>query len=363
MLGSESLFFGAFTVFILLMLLLDLGVFSRKSHEVSFKEAAIWSAVWVSFAVGFYFFLLYYGDMIHGIQNIEDIKRVIERYASNTVAVYEGDFEKTVASYRKNMALEYITGYLLEYSLSADNIFVMILIFNSFHVKERYYKKVLFWGILGALVMRFIFIFVGAALIAKAHWMLYLFGAFLLFTGIKMLFDKEKEKEIDPQKHPVVRFASKYLSVYPRYERDRFFVKKEGKFFITPLFLVVLIIEFTDLIFAVDSIPAIFGVTRDPYVVFFSNIFAILGLRSMFFFLANIMNLFHYLKYGLAVLLSFIGAKLLAEPWLDAIGFERIYSFYAILIILGTSIAASLLFPPKKEEAAGIFPEKIKEKE
>jgi len=363
MFGSESLFFGAFTAFILLMLLLDLGVFSRKSHEVSFKEAAIWSAVWVSFAVGFYFFLLYHGDLIHGIETMEDIKQVIKRYASTAVKVYEGDFERTVAAYRQNMAIEYITGYLLEYSLSADNIFVIILIFNSFRVKERYYKKVLFWGILGALVMRFIFIFVGAALIAKAHWILYVFGAFLLFTGIKMFFEKESDKEIDPQKHPVVRFASKYFSVYPRYERDKFFVKKEGKFFITPLFLVVLIIEFTDLIFAVDSIPAIFGVTRDPYVVFFSNIFAILGLRSMFFFLANIMNLFHYLKYGLASLLSFIGLKLLAEPWLEDIGFERIYSFYAILIILGVSIGASLLFPLKDTEKPAAVPDKVQEKE
>lgn len=352
MFSNEVVFFSAFTVFILLMLMLDLGVFSRKSHVVSFREATIWSAVWVSLSVAFYFFIKYKGDVIHGIETMEDIERIVKLYAETSVKIYADDFERTVAAYRNNMALEYITGYLLEYSLSADNIFVMIMIFQSFRVKERYYKKVLFWGILGALIMRFIFIFVGAALIQRFDWILYVFGVFLLITGLRMLFKRgDDEEQFDPQKHPVVRFASKYFAVYPRYARDRFFVRRDGKLFMTPLFLVVLIIEFTDLIFAVDSIPAIFGVTRDPYVVFFSNIFAILGLRSMFFFLANVMNLFHYLKYGLASLLAYIGAKLILEDWLHDIGFERIYSLYIILGILAISIIASLLFPPKKEEA------------
>jgi len=247
------------------------------------------------------------------------------------------------------MSLEFITGYLIEYALSVDNIFVIILIFSSFGVSEKYFKKVLFWGILGAVVMRFIFIFAGAALLQQFSWIMYIFGGFLVFTGLRMFFDKGDE-EIDTSNHPVVKLASKYFKVFPRYVGDKFFIRRKGVLMMTPLFVVVLIIEFTDLIFAVDSVPAVFSVTKDPYIVFFSNIFAILGLRSMFFFLASIMHLFHFLKYGLAVLLTFIGTKMLAHSWLKEVGFTNTYSLYVILSILVLSIVASLLFPKKKTE-------------
>jgi tellurite resistance protein TerC len=249
------------------------------------------------------------------------------------------------------MALEYITGYLVEYSLSADNIFVFILIFSSFGVHEKFYKKVLIWGISGAVILRFIFIFVGAALLQKFDWIIYIFGAFLVYTGIKILFQKEEDEQIDPNNHFAVKFASKYFNVYRRNVVDHFFIfhKRYKKWYITPIFVVVIVIAFTDLIFAVDSIPAIFSITKDPYIVFFSNVFAIMGLRSMFFFLSSIMDKFHYLKPGLGILLSFIGLKMLAHPYLEAWGFKTIYSLYIIIGILAVAVLASLLFPKKEE--------------
>ncbi len=252
------------------------------------------------------------------------------------------------------MALEYLTGYLVEYSLSVDNIFVFILIFNSFAVREIYYKKVLVWGILGSIVLRFIFIFVGSALIQQFSWVLYIFGAFLIYTGVKILFQKDEEEGIDVQKHPAVRLTSRYFNVFERYVVDNFFVrsKRDKKLYVTPLFVVMIVIAFTDVIFAVDSIPAIFSITKDPYIVFFSNVFAIMGLRSMFFFLVNIIDMFSYLKYGLGVLLTFIGAKMLLEEQLHDLGFNNMYSLLVIVGILGISIAASLLFPPKEKHAA-----------
>ncbi len=351
MLSNEILFFTAFTTFILTVLLLDLGVFSKKNHIVHFKEAASWSAVWIMFALIFYAILNFYGEKIHGITNFEQLAAVINLYSPNEIDLSSGDYEKTVQMYRSNMSVEFITGYLLEYSLSVDNIFVIILIFSSFHVRQQYFKKVLFWGVLGAILMRFTFIFIGSALIQEFHWIMYLFGAFLIFTGIKMFLEKEAEDEkIEVDKHPIVKFVSKYFPLYPRFVKENFFVKKNNRWHLTPLFLVVLIVEFTDLIFAVDSVPAVFAVTQDPYIVFFSNIFAIMGLRSMFFFLSNLLPLFHYLKVGLSFLMTFIGFKMIAHNWLKSIGFETVYSLYIILFILATSIIASLLFPPKEKE-------------
>lgn len=348
MVSNEVLFFTVFLVFIIGMLLLDLGVFSKKSHIVSFKEAAAWSSVWVVCSIIFYFIIRTHGDLIHGVKNFEDLRNIQEMYAEE-VTLYSDDFQRSLQSYRNNMSLEYITGYLVEYALSVDNIFVIIMIFSSFGVREKHYKKVLFWGILGALVMRFIFIFAAGTLILRAAWILYLFGAFLVFTGINLFLKRNKDEKIEPQKHPIVKFASRHFAVTPRYVGDHFFVRKHGKIMITPLFVVLLIIEFTDLLFAVDSVPAVFAVTQDPYVVFFSNIFAIMGLRSMFFFLANIMHLFHYLKVGLAVLLVFIGTKMLAHSYLKEIGFKTQYSLYIIIGILVISVVASLLFPHKKQ--------------
>ena len=352
MLSNEVVFFTGFTVFIVSILALDLGLFSKKDHVVKFKEAAAWSAVWVLFALGFYILLDRKGHLIHDIQTYQDLEAIVNTYMSGKVVLYPDDFERSLAAYRDAVSLEFITGYLLEYSLSVDNIFVIIMIFTSFGVREKYFKKVLFWGVLGAILMRFIFIFVGSALVQTFAWVMYLFGGFLIYTGIKMFLERNQQESIEPANHPVVRLAAKWLRVYPRYIGNRFFLRKNKHWYITPLFLVVMIIEFTDLIFAVDSVPAVFAVTQDPYIVFFSNIFAILGLRSMFFFLSNVVHIFHYLKVGLSVLLAFIGTKMMAHHWLSEIGFTTVYSLYVILGILGISIVASLLFPVKEPTTA-----------
>lgn len=354
---NEFVFFAGFLAFISLMLILDLGVLSRKNKSVSFQEAATWSVVWIIMALIFSFLLYKYGEQMHSIKDFNSLQKTVNEYVDKDsrkdVILDANDYEKSVQSYRSLIALEFLTGWVLEYSLSVDNIFVIILIFASFKVREKYYKKVLLWGVLGAVVMRFIFIFVGSALIHRFEFILYIFGAILIFSGYKMLTEKEEE-EIDTEKHPVVRFASRYFSVFPRYVANRFFVRRMGKVFITPLFLVILVIEFTDLLFAVDSVPAVFAVTKDPYLVFFSNIFAIMGLRSMFFFLSNVMHLFHYLKTGLSFLLMFIGLKMIVSiAWhegLEMIGYKNWYSLLIILGILVISVVASLLFPVKKEE-------------
>ncbi|MBO0932169.1 TerC/Alx family metal homeostasis membrane protein [Fibrella aquatilis] len=354
MFTSETLFFSGFAVFVLFVMSLDLGVFSskkaRQSHVVSFKEAAFWSAVWVALSLVFYVFLQQYGYLVHGITDMAKLQAVRDKYADH-VDFTAGNFAGNLAIFQKNMSLEYITGYLVEYSLSADNIFVFILIFNSFGVRERYYKKILVWGILGAIVLRFIFIFVGSALLQRFDWVIYIFGAFLVYTGVNLFFQKEEDEQIDTDKHPVVRFVSKYMNVYQRNVTDNFFIRRKSdrKLFITPIFIVVLVVAVTDLIFAVDSIPAIFSITKDPYIVFFSNVFAIMGLRSMFFFLSSIMGQFRFLKTGLAVLLTFIGVKMLLEHQLEGWGFKPVYSLYVILGILGTSILASYLIPAKEE--------------
>lgn len=349
-LSSETIFFIGFAIFVAFVMALDLGAFSKtESHEVSFKEAGIWSAIWVALAVGFFFFLHQYGYLIHNISDMTHIQEIKEKYYTNLEL--PNSYAIALEKFQSSMAIDYLTGYLTEYSLSVDNIFVFILIFNSFGVREKYYKKVLVWGILGSIVLRFIFIFIGAALIQEFEWILYIFGGFLIYTGLKIFWNKEEEEEINPSKHPVVRFVSKYFSVYKRNVTDNFFIhsKKKKKWFITPLFVVMLVIAGTDVVFAVDSIPAIFSITKDPYIVFFSNVFAIMGLRSMFFFLARIMGLFRFLKYGLGVLLTFIGTKMLLHHQMEAIGFTNTYSLLVIIGILGVSIGASVLFPSKAE--------------
>ncbi|GAA4448804.1 TerC family protein [Nibrella saemangeumensis] len=350
MLDSETLFFLAFAAFVLFVMALDLGLLTRqKSHIVSFKEAGIWSAIWVALSIAFYFFIKQYGYLIHGIDTMARLEEIRNLYAPQ-VDLVAGNFEASLARFQNNMALEYITGYLVEYSLSADNIFVFIMIFASFGVRERFYKKILVWGILGAIVLRFVFIFVGSALLQRFDWIIYIFGAFLVYTGVNLFFQKDEDEKIEPKNHPVVKITAKYLNVYRRNVIDHFFVRRktDGKLFVTPLFIVVVVVAFTDLVFAVDSIPAIFSITKDPYIVFFSNVFAIMGLRSMFFFLSSIMSQFRFLKVGLAALLTFIGLKMLAHSYLDKIGFETVYSLYIILTILGVSILASWLIPEKE---------------
>jgi tellurite resistance protein TerC len=346
--SNELMFFGGFLLFIVLMLSIDLGLFNKKDHVVSLKEAATMSFIWVSFAIGFYFILLTEGHQLHGIENFDQLAAITKAHKHN-IKLIPDDFFASLQIYRQNLALEYLTGYVVEYALSVDNIFVMVLIFSAFGVEEKYYHRVLFWGIVGALIMRFLFIFVGATLINQFGWILYLFGAFLLYTGVMMFLQKEGDDKIDPENHKVVRFASKFFAIHPEFVGNKFFIKRGGKNFVTPLFLVLLIVEFTDLIFAVDSIPAIFAVTKDAYIVFFSNIFAILGLRSMFFLLVNIIHKFHYLKTGLAFLLVFIGIKMLAHDWLHAWGFSTSHSLIIIVLILTISIVASLVFPKRKK--------------
>jgi tellurite resistance protein TerC len=343
---SELIFITGFIVFIVAMLAIDLGLFNKTDKAVSIKQAAIMSAVWIALALCFYGLLLKYGNLLHNIDSFAALQQInINNFHHLTLD--SNNLPADLQLYRKNLALEFISGYVVEYALSVDNIFVMVLIFTAFAVDKRRYHKVLFWGIIGAIVMRFSFIFLGSALIAHFHWILYLFGAFLVFTGIRMYLGRNQEKEIDPQNHGIVRFASKYFAVHPKFEGGKFFVKIDHKKLITPLFLVLLIIEGTDLVFAVDSIPAIFSITKDAYIVFFSNIFAILGLRSMFFLLVNVIDKFHYLKTGLAALLTFIGLKMLASNYADQIGLTTGNSLLIILGILVVSIGASLMFPKK----------------
>jgi tellurite resistance protein TerC len=258
--------------------------------------------------MGFYILLTYYGHLIHGIDSMERLQEIVAKH-KHPIKIVPGNLEHSIMVYDKNLG--FLTGYLVEYALSVDNIFVILLVFSGFGVAPRNYHRVLFWGIFGAIVMRFLFIFIGAALIQKFEWIMYVFGAFLVYTGIKMFIDRNKDEEIDPQHHPVVKFAQKHFKVHNQFVGNKFFVVVDGIKKMTPLFLVLIIIELTDLIFAVDSIPAIFSITKDPYIVFFSNIFAIIRLRSMFFLLAGIVNKFRFLKIGLAALLAFIGLKMI----------------------------------------------------
>lgn len=358
--SHEAIFMLGFIAFILLILVMDLGLFSKKNASVSMKQAGLMSFLVIMLSIGFYFVLTNFGHYLHDINSFERLNEVIQKH-NHPVKIIPGDLDASIALYDKNLGLEYLTGYVVEYALSVDNIFVILLVFGAFGVAPRNYHRVLFWGIFGAIIMRFIFIFLGAALIAKFGWIMYIFGAFLVFTGIKMFIQRNAKEEIDTQNHPVVKFAKKYFKVHDQFVGNKFFVVIDGIKKMTPLFLVLIIIEFTDLIFAVDSIPAIFSVTKDPYIVFFSNIFAIIGLRSMFFLLAGIVDKFRFLKVGLALLLTFIGLKMIFHNYIDDIGFTTSHSLIVIVAILFGSVLASLLFPEKHKERKIIYdPEKDK---
>lgn len=306
--GTIWLWIG-FNLFVLLMLTLDLGVFHKHSHVVSTKEAAIWSVVWISLAMLFNVGIYFYWDVLS---------------PNSTYTNAEA-------------SLAFFTGYLIEKSLSVDNIFVFVLVFTFFAVPAAYQHRVLFWGILGALFMRGALIAVGATLLKEFHWVIYLFGAFLIFTGIRMAL--HKNEEIQPENNPLVKLLRCIMPVTENYEGEKFFVRRAGMLMATPLFLVLLIVESTDLIFAVDSIPAIFAVTNDPFIVYTSNVFAILGLRSLYFLLANVMDKFQYLKLGLAIVLTFVGIKMvIVDLYKIPVGI----SLGVIAGILVTSIAASL---------------------
>lgn len=342
---TEILFLGGFVVFIAAILVLDMLVIDRKAHVVSIKEAGTWTAIWIGLALLFSVFLWFHGDMVHGIENMQDLQAVAARYAAH-LKLDASDFEASLQQYRHYMTISYISGYLIEKTLSVDNLFVMMMIFTSFGVGKNEYQHVLNWGILGAIVLRFIFIFLGAAIISRFDWILLVFGALLVYSGIKMYVNRNKKEEINVEKHPLVKFLTKTGRMYPKFMGDKFFVKEAGKWLLTPLFVTVLVIEFSDLIFAFDSIPAVFSVSLDPYVVFFSNIFAILGLRAMFFLLAAIADKFRYLKTGVCVLLVFIGVKMLIHKYFEI---DAIASLLFIIAVLIISIGASLIIPQKKD--------------
>jgi tellurite resistance protein TerC len=299
--GTPILWVG-FTLFVLAMLALDLGVFHRKAHEVHVREALIWTAVWVSLALVF------------------------------NLGVY--------VWFGPERGLEFLTGYLIEKALSVDNIFVFIVIFSIFAVPPRLQHRVLFWGILGALLMRALFIVLGATLLNKFHWVAYLFGAFLVFTGIKLLV--QRTAEIHPERNPLFRLFKRFVPSVSHYESGHFTVVEGGRRYATPLLLVLVAIEATDIVFAVDSIPAIFAITTDPFIVFTSNIFAILGLRALYFALAGMMGKFHYLKVGLSLVLAFVGAKMLVAGVYKV---PILLSLAVIAVLLGGSIVVSLLRP------------------
>lgn len=305
-------FYAAFTVFVLAMLALDLGVFHRKAHKVSFKEASLWSVIWVSLAllfnVGFYF------------------------YAASI-------FPAEIAWAK---SLEFLAGYVVEKSLSVDNIFIFVMVFGYFAVPAKYQHRVLFYGILGALVFRAVFIGAGAWLM-QFHWVIYLFGAFLILTGIKMMFFGEKE--IEPEKNLLIRLFKRFVPVTHQLHGQKFFVRENKVLYATPLFIALLFLELTDIIFAVDSVPAIFALTKEPLIVFTSNIFAILGLRAMYFMLAGAVDKFHLLKYGLSVVLVFVGLKMVYLN--DAFGgkFPISWSLGIIGAVIALSVTASLVFP------------------
>lgn len=299
--GSTGLWIG-FNIFVLLMLALDLGVFNRKAHVISVKEATLWSVAWITLAMIFNLILYF----------------------------WQGS----------DVALKFLTGYVIEKSLSVDNIFVFVLVFSAFGVPALYQHRVLYWGILGALVMRGALIFAGSALLERFHFIIYVFGAFLIFTGIKMAFDKSDEEGVDVEKNPLLKFFRKRFPVTDGYEGQKFFVKRDGKTFITPLLLVLVVIESTDLVFAVDSIPAIFAVTTDPFIVYTSNVFAILGLRSLYFLLAGVMDKFYYLKLGLSVVLTFVGIKMVI---IDIYHMPTLVSLAVIIGVLTIAVVASLM--------------------
>lgn len=345
---NQGLFMIIFLVGVIALLLLDLGVFHKDDHVVTFKEALMWTGIWVSLAAAFGVFIFFGGELIHGVHTREQLIAIDQLHGHNLTFDWNKPLEYNIKLYRHALAMEYFTGYLVEESLSIDNIFVMIMIFMGFGVEKKYYHRVLFYGILGAIVLRFTFIFAAGALIQRFHWILFLFGVFLVYTGVKMFVQRNKKESVDVENHPVVKLLSKRKLATPAFHGHDFFAKIDGRWLCTPLFVVLMIIEFSDIIFAFDSIPAIFSITQDQYIVFFSNIFAILGLRSLFFMLESVMDKFAYLKIGLSVLLTFIGAKMLLP--LVGVTIETFVSMIVIISILLLSVVFSLIFPPRPQK-------------
>lgn len=329
---SQLLLWGGFNLFVIVMLVLDLGVFQRKAHEVSIKESLIWSVIWIVLALLFAIFVYYQYPAMTGKTDLP-------------------------AGFAGKTTIDYLAAYLVERALSMDNLFVFLLIFSYFRVPAEYHHRILFWGILGALIMRGIFIAAGVTLIHYLDWIIYVFGAFLVYIGIK--FALQREKEIHPEKNPILKLARRFVPMTDKDEGGHFFIRRNHKLFATPLFIVLLVIETTDVIFAVDSIPAVIAITGDPFIIYTSNVFAILGLRALYFALAGIMKLFHYLDFGLSAILVFVGVKMLLSK------FVHISSALALIIIagiLGVTIMASLIWPKKVDQEIQNEVEEITEK-
>ena len=303
--SHQILLWVGFNIFVLILLALDLGVFHRGDRVIKLKESLFWSAIWIVVALLF------------------------------NIAVY---FWRG-----PEVALQFLTGYLIERSLSIDNLFIFLMIFSYFRVASQLQYKVLFWGILGALIMRAFFIATGVVLITMFHWVIYVFGAFLIFTAARMAF--EKGKEMHPEKNPVLRIFRRFMPITEDYAGNKFFIRKEGKLYATPLLVVLLVIESTDVVFAIDSIPAILAVTTDPFIVYTSNVFAILGLRALYFALASILGMFHYLKIGLSIILAFVGLKMLLSNFYQL---PVSVTLGVVALTLVVSILASLIFPQSR---------------
>ncbi len=322
-------FYGAFLAFVFLLLALDLGVFHKTAHDVSVKEAAIWSVIWIALALCFNYGLYHYvlmkvGETPSLQATFGPAKEVAER-----------------------LALEFLTGYVVEKSLSVDNIFVFVVVFSFFGIPNKYQHRVLFYGILGALFFRAIFIALGSVLM-QYEWIVWFFGGFLILTGVKIFF--APDKPLDPDKNPIIRLLKKMLPVTQNLEGQSFFVRREGRLFATPLFVALVFVELTDIVFAVDSVPAIFAITSEPFIVFTSNVFAILGLRALYFLLAGVMDKFYLLKYGLGVVLIFVGLKMV---WLNNMfggKFPIGWSLGIIGSVIGLSVLLSFLFPKQTKE-------------
>ncbi len=319
----ETILFGVFAAIIIVFLAVDLGIFNKKAHKISAKSALYQSIFWVAISAAF-------GYLIY-------IEGPYEHVVSGKVEILTGS----------DAAVLYFSAYLTEKALSVDNIFVILLILKYFKVKEEYFHNVLFWGILGAIVFRAVFIFVGAYLIHQFHWLLYIFGVFLIYSGIRIYFEDDDEK-IEPEKNPIMRFCRKYLPITKEDSDGKFLLRKDGKLMFTPLFLVIVLIETTDLIFAVDSIPAAFAITQNEFLIYTSNIFAVMGLRAMFFLLAGIIDRFYLLQKGLSIILFFIGAKMLLEIFDIDIGVYA--SFSVIIATLTLSIIFSVIVPRKQSQ-------------
>ena len=326
-------FYLGFVGFVLFLLALDLGVFHRQAHEVSFREAATWSAVWIALALLFNFLLYQYA---------------LWKFPQDARLMAAPNFDPSNAAWR--VSLEFLTGYVVEKSLSIDNIFVFVLVFGYFGIPAKYQHRVLFYGIVGALIFRAVFIALGSALM-QYHWIVVMFGAFLIFTGIKMMFTPERG--VDPDKNLLIRLFRRFVPITKELHGQRFFGRFDGRLHATPLFVALLFLEATDVIFAVDSVPAIFALTNEPLIVFTSNIFAILGLRALYFMLAGAIDKFHMLKYGLAVVLVFVGLKMV---WLNELyggKFPIGLSLGIITTVIAGSVVASLLFPKAEEQVEG----------